>query len=156
MTTVKTVKRRERPVRLGTLSAMVYQWAVLKHEVKTLGTEQTRLRDSLLAHLAENGEVDEKGSQFITLPDPIVVGVDRIGAIKRERRASTSLNLDAAEELLAGKGKTILARCQKEVTTVVFDQDELYVLNQEGLISDEELDSLFETNVTWAFKPLVD
>lgn len=34
------------------------------------------------------------------------------------------------------------------------DQNEVYVLNQEGLITDAELDSLFVENVTFAYKPL--
>ena len=36
----------------------------------------------------------------------------------------------------------------------VMDQNEVYVLNQQGLITDEELDSLFVVNETWAYKPL--
>jgi hypothetical protein len=152
---VTTVKRKpERPVRLGTLGAKVFQWATLKHEVKVLGTEQARLRDDLLEFIATNGEMDEKGSQFVTLPDKIIVGNDRIGVIKRERRASVYLDVEAAESFLGEK--KLLDRCQKEVTTIEFDQDELYVLNQEGLITDAELDALFKTAVTFAFKPLVD
>jgi hypothetical protein len=30
----------------------------------------------------------------------------------------------------------------------------LYVLNQEGLLSDDELDSLFTETVSFAFKPI--
>ena len=37
----------------------------------------------------------------------------------------------------------------------VLDQNEVYVLNQQGLITDEELDSLFVENETFAYKPLV-
>jgi hypothetical protein len=59
-----------------------------------------------------------------------------------------------AEALLEKKG--LLDRVMKEVTTVVFDQDELYLLHQEGLISEEEIDSLFTENESWAFKPLAE
>ena len=34
------------------------------------------------------------------------------------------------------------------------DQNEVYVLNQEGHITNEELDRLFVENITWAYKPL--
>jgi len=36
----------------------------------------------------------------------------------------------------------------------VLDQNEVYVLNQQGLITDKELDSLFVENETFAYKPL--
>jgi hypothetical protein len=64
------------------------------------------------------------------------------------------VNLDAekAEELAIAKG--IRDRVFKEVTTEVLDQDELYVLNQEGILSDEELDSLFVETESFAFKPI--
>lgn len=34
------------------------------------------------------------------------------------------------------------------------DQNEVYVLNQEGLITDEELDLLFVEHISWAYLPL--
>jgi len=34
------------------------------------------------------------------------------------------------------------------------DQNEVYVLNQEGLITDEELDLLFVETISWAYMPL--
>jgi len=36
----------------------------------------------------------------------------------------------------------------------VLDQNEVYVLNQQGLITDEELDSLFVEHESFAYKPL--
>jgi hypothetical protein len=72
--------------------------------------------------------------------------------IKREKRTSIGLDEDAVDTLVNATG--IRDRVFKEVTTTVLDQDELYVLNQEGVISDEELDALFTEKISYAFKPL--
>jgi hypothetical protein len=72
--------------------------------------------------------------------------------VKRERRVSVGLDEEATETLLHTKG--LKDRVFKEVTTTVLDQDELYVLQQEGLITEEELDALFTENVSFAFKPI--
>ena len=38
--------------------------------------------------------------------------------------------------------------------TTHLDQNEIYVLNQEGLITNEELDQLFVESISWAYKPI--
>jgi hypothetical protein len=99
-----------------------------------------------------NGDIDEKGSKFWKLDPPIEVNGQKFTEVKRERRVSVTLDAEKAEELAIAKG--IRDRVFKEVTTEVLDQDELYVLNQEGILSDEELDSLFVETESFAFKPI--
>jgi hypothetical protein len=108
------------------------------------------LKTSMMAAIVKDGEADEKGSLFLDLPTTVTVAGQTFRTLKRERRVSTSFSEDQATKILTKKG--LLARCIKMVPT--FDQDEVYVLNQQGLITDKELDSMLVESESWAFKPL--
>jgi hypothetical protein len=136
----------------GSLEQIFSQWATLKHQGDLIAERQKDLRTDLMGLVKGGGLTDEKGSFFLNLHTPVTVGDKTYRTLKNERRVSERLDEDAAEELLKSKG--LLERCQK--TVVVFDPDELYVLNQEGLLSDEELDSLIVISESYAFKPLTE
>jgi hypothetical protein len=150
----RTTRRVERPISLDPENPVekVRQFLVLKFQETQVVTRKNHLRDEISAFVDANGEVDEKGSKFWTLPAAIEVNGQKFTEVKREKRTSISLDEDAVENLVNAKG--IRDRVFKEVTTTVLDQDELYVLNQEGVISDEELDALFAENISYAFKPI--
>jgi hypothetical protein len=152
--TTATRKRTERPARVNSLVRKVSEFLAIKFEVTSLTDRQNVLKKELLAEVERHGEVDEKGSQFLELDEPVVIHGQTFRSLKRERRATPVFLQEDAEALLEKKG--LLDRVMKEVTTVVFDQDELYLLHQEGLISEEEIDSLFTENESWAFKPLAE
>ncbi|MER5754314.1 hypothetical protein [Streptomyces sp. NPDC002088] len=150
----RTTRRVEKPIRLDTETPVekVRQFLVLKFQETQVVTRKNHLRDEISAYVDSNGDEDEKGSKFWRLPEPIEVNGQKFTEVKREKRTSVGLDEDAVETLANSKG--IRDRVFKEVTTTVLDQDELYVLNQEGVISDEELDALFTENVSYAFKPI--
>lgn len=150
----RTTRRPERPIDLNTGSPIgkVREFLVLKFQETQIVSRKNHLRDEISEYVDANGETDEKGSKFWELPAPIEVNGQKFTSVKREKRTSVSLAEDLVEALL--EQKNLKGRVYKEVTTTVLDQDELYVLNQEGLITDEELDSLFVENVSFAFKPL--
>lgn len=155
MTTVQrthTTKRTERPIRVGGLAAKFRQWAVIKHEVAELTKRQNQLRDEMAKTLTAEGAVDDKGSYFLDLPEPVEVNGQIFRQIKRERRAPQVFLESAAEELLSSLG--LLEEAQ--TTYTVLDQDKVYVLNQEGKLTDDQIDSLFETRESFAFKPIAD
>jgi hypothetical protein len=150
----RTTRRVEKPINLDPESPVekVRQFLVLKFQETQVVTRKNHLRDEISAYVDASGETDEKGSKFWDLPAPIEVNGQKFVSVKREKRTSIGLDEDAVDNLVNTKG--IRDRVFKEVTTTVLDQDELYVLNQEGLISDEELDALFTENVSYAFKPI--
>jgi hypothetical protein len=150
----RTTRRVEKPINLDPENPIekVRQFLVLKFQETQVVTRKNHLRDEISAFVDATGETDEKGSKFWKLPAPIEVNGQRFTEVKREKRTSVGLDEDAVETLVNEKG--IRDRVYKEVTTTVLDQDELYVLNQEGVISDEELDALFTENISYAFKPL--
>jgi hypothetical protein len=84
------------------------------------------------------------------------------GLLARVQRSTVTINSSMAVNdafQVTGDNRVILWRADVVEGAVVtwrvgIDQNEVYVLNQEGLITDEELDSLFVENVTFAYKPL--
>lgn len=127
---------------------------LLQAEAKSANDRVTALKAELLEGIEKyaDAEVDEKGSRFFYFQNPVNAGDKQFKGLKRERRASPTFDEDAARTVLAEKG--LLDRVEKEVTETVFDQDEIYVLNQEGLITDDELDSFITQTITYAFVPV--
>lgn len=150
----RTTRRVEKPISLQTDTPLekVRQFLLLKFQEGQIVTRKNHLRDEISAYVDTNGQVDEKGSKFWDLPAPIEVNGQKFTSVKREKRTSIGLDADATEVLMTQKG--LKDRVFKEVTTTVLDQEELYVLNQEGLLTDEELDALFTETTTYAFKPI--
>jgi hypothetical protein len=150
----RTTRRIERPISLAGDNplAKVREFLVLKFQETQVVTRKNHLRDEISTFVDAHGETDEKGSKFWDLPEPVEVNGQKFTSVKRERRTSIGLDVDAVETLANKKGLT--DRVFKEVTTTVLDQDELYVLQQEGLITEDELDALFTESVSFAFKPI--
>jgi hypothetical protein len=150
----RTTRRVEKPIDLqvDNPATKVREFLVLKFQETQIVTRKNHLRDEISTFVDANGETDEKGSKFWRLPAPVDVNGQTFTEVKRERRVSVGLDEEATETLLHTKG--LKDRVFKEVTTTVLDQDELYVLQQEGLITEEELDALFTENVSFAFKPI--
>jgi hypothetical protein len=105
--------------------------------------------------IEKEGEEDEKGSYFLNLESPIEMHGQTFVSVKKERRVSQNFLAEDAEKYLKAKG--LLKAAQTTVTPEPYtflDQDKIYVLNQQGKLTDDELDSFFEDQVTWALKPI--
>lgn len=131
----------------------VVQFLDLKARVEQETQERDRLRDELKAYVETTHDVtDVDGHQYRELSSPVTVAGKTYKTLKRERRVSTTLNEDRLLELAHEKGFT-----DRVIKTMEYvDQDEIYVLYQEGKLTEEELDSLFDRNITWAFRPIGD
>lgn len=157
--TGRTVSRRStrpegRPATTDRVVNDARQYLFLQGEVKSLSSRAGEIKDRLMTAVTAGGEPDEKGSLFLSLPVPIEANGKTYRSLKREKRTSKYLDEERTLELLHTKG--LVDRVQKERVETYLDQDEIYVLNQEGLLTDEELDSLFETEISWAFKPVAE
>jgi hypothetical protein len=150
----RATRRVERPISLDQAAPWekTRQFLALKFQDADIVTRKNKLRDDISAHVDANGETDEKGSKFWRLPQPIEVNGQTFTEVKRERRVSQSLDEEKTDTLVTAKG--VRDRVFKTVEMEVLDQDELYLLNQEGVISDDELDGLWVENVSFAFKPI--
>ncbi|MFV0135470.1 hypothetical protein ACLGIH_20000 [Streptomyces sp. HMX87] len=128
------------------------EWAVLKAQVTDQTSRLNKLRDKVAAAVEQRGYTDHKGSQYLDLPFPIPAGDNEYIRIKRERRVSISADEEVAERILKDKGEALYRRAFPPVPTL--DADELYVLLQEGHLTEEEMDRIFVQKETYAFRGL--
>ncbi|MFE6745927.1 hypothetical protein ACFVGM_08760 [Kitasatospora purpeofusca] len=126
------------------------EWAILKQQSDSLIRQQNHLRDRVIAAVEERGYRDHKGSQFIDLPYPLPVGDIEYVRIKRECRTSIVADHDAAEEITRERG--VFDRAFVLVPSL--RPDELYVLLQEGILSESDMDRIFTKKSTYAFRGL--
>lgn len=117
-------------------------------------TAKTRdsYKDVVKRLIMTDGREDENGSRWLDFDEPLTIEGKSYRGIQAQRRLSSSIDLDATEELVRAKG------LYNDVFPVVevrqFHEDRLYAANQQGLISDAELDSLITENVTYAVVPV--
>lgn len=125
------------------------QFLLLKQEGVELKRREDLLKKDLLATAETEGTEDETGSQVFNLDEPITDGQKNFTGFTRQRRVSTSLNEERTELFLNAAG--LLEAAQR--TEVVLDHDKVFALQQEGKITESDLDSFFDTTITWAFVP---
>ena len=128
------------------------EWAVLKAQVTEETSRLNKLRDRVVTAVEKRGYTDHKGSQFLDLPFPIPAGDSEYVRIKRERRVSITADEETAERILKSKGEALYRRAFPPVPTL--DADELYVLLQEGHLSEGEMDEILVQRETFAFRGL--
>jgi hypothetical protein len=131
------------------LSEKFRQWALLKQQNDATSKRMNHLRDEIMDVVVRDGDRDEKGSTFYSLPMPLDAAGKEWKGIKREARTSVVLNEERALEFAKRKG---LEGVIEMVETI--DLDALYVAHQQRQISEQELDSLFDTKTSYAFKPV--
>lgn len=125
---------------------------MLKSQSVSLSMKLNRLRDKISSAVEERGYKDQKGSQYIDLPFPIPTEEGEYLRIKRERRVSIVADEEAAERITRSKGEDIWARAFPAVPSL--DCDELYVLLQEGVLTEKEMDQILVQRESYAFKGL--
>jgi hypothetical protein len=102
-----------------------------------------------------NGRVDENGHRYLDFDQPLVIGDVTYTGIQAQRKTSASIDLEAAEKLLREKGGEALYDVVfKRQVVREFDEDELFVLHQQGVLTDDELDSLETETESYALVPV--
>lgn len=141
-----------RPVPFDPVIPTFREWAILKAQQTELTSRMNKLRDKVTLAVQQRGYADHKGSQYIDLPFPIPVGDSEYVRIKRERRVSIVADIEAAERITKAHGEQIYRRAFPPVPTL--DADELYVLLQEGALTEEDMDQIMVQKETFAFRGL--
>lgn len=116
--------------------------------------QKTDAGNDLRQHIMENGREDENGHKYLDLNPPLAIDGVTYTAIKLERRVSSSVDLDATEVLMTKKGQVEYERVFKQVVVEEFDENEFYLANQRGIVSDDELDAVITEEVTYALVPV--
>lgn len=128
---------------------MQYLW--LQEDIKNLQDQASKIKKTLIEHAETHGEVDDKGHQIFGLPKSLQMDGKSYVGFMRQRRVSQVFNEDRAEELCQSKGfeeETYLS------TETYVDQEKITRLYADDLLTDEEFQSLIDTNETWAFVPV--
>lgn len=127
---------------LDDVKELVRQNAMIKARLDDLTSLQSKIKKDLTEALDELGEEDDKG--HIVLPvDDEVSGVNNV---IRQRRVSKVLDIEVAEELLKERG--LHERC---ITMVpVLNEDEIMAAYYDNLLTEEDIDKMFPSKVTWA------
>lgn len=128
------------------------EWAVLKAQVTEQTSRLNKLRDKVALAVEQRGYTDHKGSQYLDLPFPVPAGENEYIRIKRERRVSIAADEEAATRILKAKDEALYRRAFPPIPTL--DPDELYVLLQEGHLTEAEMDEILVQKETYAFRGL--
>jgi hypothetical protein len=102
-----------------------------------------------------NGRVDENGHRYYDLPEPVTIGDVTYTAIQAQRKTTSSLDLEEVERLLRKKGgEKLYDLVFKREVIRVFHEDELFVLLQKGVVTEDEMDALTSEDESFALVPV--
>ena len=125
------------------------EYLVTTHEDTVIKKRRSELRDNLSGYIKDNGEEDENGNILWYFDQPVGGEDDTwYSGLMLQRRTSEFVNEDRAKEIITSNN--LEERCIRRVTVDYVDYDELYACNQQGLVTDEEIDSMLEFNETYA------
>jgi len=127
------------------------RWALsyllVTHDENHIKEKRSELRSNLHDHILEHGEEDEDGNLIVYFDEPKTVdGETWFKGLMLQRRVSEYVDEDKVWELV--RKHDLGDMCLK--TVEVLDLDMFYAANQQGLISDEELDSVLTQEKSWA------
>ena len=137
------------------LEGTLHDYLLNRSVAERASSIESRLKADLMTHLETSGEEIDGGHRVIPIepPAPLMTyknGVPRevgVKGIKRTQRKSTSLDQDKAMALL--KELDLVAECTE--VEIVLDEDKLLAANYKGKITDEQLATLYEDRITYAF-----
>lgn len=121
-------------------------------EQERTGKQRDKYRDVVRQEVLTWGREDEGGHRWIDFDSDLTIEGKTYKAICAQRRVSSSIDLDATEALAKELG--LLDEVFPVTPVRQFDEDKLYALNQQGKITDKQLDGLITENVTFAIVPV--
>jgi hypothetical protein len=146
-------------------------WRAKKDEAESY---RKTSRDTIQAYILPDPEdetvvpkdvyVDEDGHRHLEFKAPVEVDGIKYSGLVNQRKVSTGIDLDKVKAFLQpdeearkelddteiARRWTLYNRVYKPVTEYVWDLGELYVLVQQELLEEYELDYLSTTDISWA------
>jgi len=139
------VIEKEAPKAGNPIVAKVRKYVSLRGRIEDLSKEQSSLKAELSDLVDSDGTPDEKGHIWYSLPEE----VDGYISLQRQRRVSQKLDETEASKILGEKG--LSERCYKMVP--VLDESEVMACLYDGLLTEDEIDTMFPKSVSYAFIP---
>ena len=128
----------------------VLEWLYVKNQADQLVARANQLREEVTKTVRDSADAyaDDRGNVFLNLPERLTVGDKTYEAVKRERRILRIANEDRIRILADRTGTTDRLFPPQPV----LDEQELYVLYQEGLITEADIDGSYDIKESWALK----
>jgi len=120
------------------INETVKQYVALKEQIKFLNEREAELKKRLITTVEELGEENSNGH--------LVLEVEGV-TLTKQRKVSNPLDLEVAIPLL--EEKNLKKQCTKTVEQI--DQDEIIIAYSKGLLTEEEIESMFPKKITYAF-----
>jgi hypothetical protein len=121
----------------------VQQYVALKDQITQLTARQNEVKKRLQKLVVEQGEETDKGHKALPVNDPTTGVVE----IVNQRRVSKSLDEQAATTLLSDKD--LIESCLEFVP--VINEEAVMAAFYSGKLTEEDIDAMFPSQVTWAF-----
>ena len=120
------------------INETVKQYVALKEQIKFLNEREAELKKRLITTVEELGEENSNGH--------LVLEVEGV-TLTKQRKVSNPLDLEVAIPLL--EEKNLKKQCTKTVEQI--DQDEIIIAYSKGLLTEDEIESMFPKKITYAF-----
>jgi hypothetical protein len=127
------------------IKTLFSEWVGIKAQRETFEKRESELKKMLSAIVETDGYTDDKGSEYVDFKEPI----DGYAGMKRERRVRQEMNEDKALQVLAKKKLT--NTCTRTITVV--DEDAVQAAFYDGKLSQDDIDAMFVTRISYAFIP---
>lgn len=141
--------------------AKVARYVMLREDLALIKRGMEDVKAELAPYLSQ-GRENAKGSRVLDFNEPLTVGGKVYPGVQNVRKVKRTLNEERVLEFLRARsvelgptGAITDTRYLSPIVTVEHvDFDALWDLHVRDLISEEELDSFFDEDVTWAFTPI--
>jgi hypothetical protein len=128
------------------VNSQIREYVKLKASENAMKARAEELRATIFERMEEAGYEDDKGNIQLDLEE----AVDGVVRLEKQRRAARKLNEPKAEEIL----KELGIFDDVFVMKPVLEEDLLMAAYFENKITEEQLDEMFPTTVTWALRTL--
>ena len=127
------------------LLAKVRQFLSYKNQIDSLTKSSNEIKGELMEAVELYGEEDSEGHYWLSLPEEI----SGYNSLQRQRRVTKKFDMEEAEAILKKRG--LYDQCVEMVPMV--NEEKVLAALYNGLISEEEIDSMYPKTITWAFVP---
>ena len=127
---------------------LAHLYLVSSSDATQVGRQRDEYRDKLKPWIMESFNPDSDGNYYYEFPKPIQIDGIWYTGLKVQRRVSEYIDDDKAIEIINSHG--LHDRCLIKKVTYDVNYDQFYAANQEGKISDDEVDSIIDFEESFA------
>jgi hypothetical protein len=124
------------------IESMYKEYVLLKKNIDDLTARQNVIKKELMSFVDGYGLEDDKGHKWYDMPE-----YGGYNGMQKQRRVSQSVDENAAQSILEDKG--LAERCF-EVKPVLNEQSVMECV-YEGLLTEDDVDTMFPQKITNAF-----